>query len=269
MDFRKRQNISLDIVLFGFNGEQLYVLLSKRYLNLYNEEFPVINDWKLVGKHVLKSERLDATAKRIFRTLGCNHPPFFHQFRTFGNPKRINKHKDVLWSESKQDDPQTLTVGYYALTYIPDFETSGVNIHYAGVEVDGHADAIAIESIKNPEYVWFPIDKLPPEKDFAFDHEFIIKEAYQYIKEKFTVAPYVYHLLPAKFTLNSLLTAYECVFGTKIDNRNFRKKIISKVYIARLDEKVSLPNSKKPANLYMFSQDIYDRMLTDKPRNIL
>jgi len=65
--------------------------------------------------------------------------------------------------------------------------------------------------------------------------------------------------LEDKFTLNELQFAYESVLDIEIDNRNFRKKAISKTYIVPLDEKRVGPESKKPANLYMFSKDIYEK----------
>jgi len=242
MDFRKSQNISVDIVVFGFDGTQINVLLSKRYLNLHNTQYPIIDDWKLTGQHIFKTERLDDEAHRILSTVGEKDPFFMHQFRAFGNPNRITKSKDLLWSKSQQSDPQTLSIGYYALTYCADY------------------------ILKDTSCQWFPIQNLP---ELAFDHAFIIQSAFQYLKEKINIAPIIYHLLQTKFTLNSLLDAYETIYQTRIDNRNFRKKIMRKPYIVRLTEKVRLPNAKKPANLYMFSQDIYDLIAAENPKIIL
>jgi len=73
--------------------------------------------------------------------------------------------------------------------------------------------------------------------------------------------PLIFELLPDKFTLNELQFAYESVYETEVDNRNFRKKAIGKTYIVALDEKRT-GNSKKPASLYMFSKDIYEKMGT-------
>ncbi len=242
MDFRKIKNISVDIVLFGFDGKDINVLLSKRYLNLHNPHYPIIDDWVLTGNHIFKSERLDTAAQRVMHDVSGHDAPFMRQFRTFGNPKRVTKNKDLLWSQSQQIDPRTLSVGYYALTHCSDFE------------------------IQDPNYQWFPINALP---ELGFDHQYIIEMAFKYVKEIINVSPIIYHLLPIKFTLNSLLSVYETIFDITIDNRNFRKKMISKPYIVQLDEKERQPNSKKPANLYMFSKDIYRHMITEKPRIII
>ena len=52
---------------------------------------------------------------------------------------------------------------------------------------------------------------------------------------------------------------YKSILNIEIDNRNFRRKLINKKYIIPLNEK-QLGVSKKPAQLYMFSKDIYEKM---------
>ena len=59
--------------------------------------------------------------------------------------------------------------------------------------------------------------------------------------------------------LSQMQKLYECVFGAKFDRRNFRKKVSQMKYVIPLDEKqVGVTN--KPARLYMFSKDIYEKM---------
>lgn len=241
MDFRKRTNISVDIVLFGFDGNTMNVLLNKRKLNLFAENTLIVDDWKLLGDMVFKSERLDNAADRIIKEVDIHNNIFFSQFRTFGNPKRINKEKDVLWSNSQQIDPQTISIAYYALTFCDNFTL-------------------------NNNFKWFPIDALP---ELAFDHEHIINEAYEFLKAQIKIIPIIYYLLPLKFTLNTLIQAYETIYNTTLDNRNFRKKITSKPFIVKLEEKQRMPNSKKPGNLYMFSKDVYNKIESERKKIIL
>jgi hypothetical protein len=54
MDFRKINNLSVDCVIFGLGQISLNVLLEKRSLNLFNENYPVIDDWILPGENVFK-----------------------------------------------------------------------------------------------------------------------------------------------------------------------------------------------------------------------
>ena len=71
--------------------------------------------------------------------------------------------------------------------------------------------------------------------------------------------PIIFELLPDKFTINEVQEVYQSILSIEIDNRNFRRKLINKKYIIPLDEK-QVGVSKKPAQLYMFSKDIYQKM---------
>ena len=108
----------------------------------------------------------------------------------------------------------------------------------------------------NYQAKWFPVKDLP---ELGFDHEKIILEAYEDLKVKCLSEPIIFKLLPDKFTINEVQDLYQSILGIEIDNRNFRRKLINKKYIIALDEK-QVGVSKKPAQLYMFSKDIYDKM---------
>jgi hypothetical protein len=51
---------------------------------------------------------------------------------------------------------------------------------------------------------------------------------------------------------------YEVILGTELDKRNFRKKIGRMKYLIQLDEKQK-GVAHKPARLYMFSRDVYEK----------
>lgn len=232
MDFRKIPNIAVDCVILRLDSGTVNILLTRRTLNMYNDRYPIIDDWVLTGNHINKSERLDEAASRIFKEFtGLDHS-YMQQFLTFGNPKRIKNEKDLLWIKSRGTDPRSISVAYYFLLQ------SDKNI------------------IENYNLKWFRIDKLP---ELGFDHKQIISRAYNNLKLKIMREPVIFNFLPDKFTLNELQLAYESVLNIKIDNRNFRKKATSKAYIVPLDEK-RVGESKKPAKLYMFSRDVYDRI---------
>lgn len=232
MDFRKISNVSVDCVTFGFDADGINILLSKRILKMYDEKYPVIDDWVLTGDHVLKSERLDKSAERIFKNLTNLEEVYKKQFRTFGNPERVKNDKDLLWLKSKGINPRVISVAYYFL--LPKEKV-----------------------ILNDENTkWFPIKKLPL---LGFDHKEIIASAKNDLQQSVMSEPVIFEFLPNKFTLNELQMAYESVLDIEIDNRNFRKKAISKTYIVQLDEK-RVGGSKKPANLYMFSKDVYQKV---------
>ena len=114
-------------------------------------------------------------------------------------------------------------------------------------------------TLEDENLKWFPIKKLP---QLGFDHKEIIIKAYHDLQQKVVVEPIIFELLPDKFTLNELQQAYEAVLDIEIDNRNFRKKAIGKTYIVSLDEK-KMGTSKKPANLYMFSKDVFNKTVNN------
>lgn len=231
MDFRKIPNISVDCVVFGFNTEGIHILLSRRTLHMHEEKYPVVDDWVITGNHVFKSEQLDESAVRIFKGLTGLEDVHNKQFRAFGNPERIKSSKDLLWVKSRDVNRRTMSVAYYFLLPVEKVRLNDSNVK------------------------WFSLKQLP---QLGFDHAEIIAAAYSELQKNVMSEPIIFEFLPDKFTLNELQLAYESVLDIEIDNRNFRKKAISKTYIVQLDEK-KVGGSKKPANLYMFSKDIYEK----------
>ena len=101
MDFRKISNVSLECVVFGMDDFGLNILLCRRNLNMFDEKYPIIDDWILTGQQVLKSETLDQSAERIFNDFTGLKGIFKRQFRTLGNPTRIKNSKDLTWMRSR------------------------------------------------------------------------------------------------------------------------------------------------------------------------
>ncbi|WP_298782334.1 NUDIX domain-containing protein [uncultured Polaribacter sp.] len=236
MTLEKIPNISVDCVVFGFDviSKSLNVLLINRRLNKPNKENIIIDDYVLTGYHIYKNETLDDAASRVLNELTGLHNLYKKQFKVFGNPNRLMNKKDIIWAESENFNLRTVTVAYYFL-----LPTHEVNLE------------------ENPYNAnWFPINNLP---ELGFDHEKIINEAYEDLKFKSLHEPITFELLPDKFTIKDLQDLYESILGIQIDNRNFRRKLIKKKYIIALDEKQT-GVSKKPAQLYMFSRDVYKKV---------
>ena len=230
------QNISVDCVVFGFNPEEksLSLLLIERKLEALELYDININDHKLTGFHVLKSETLDEAASRVMKDLTGLDNIFKKQFKIFGDPDRINKPHDVLWMKSQNLDPRSLTVAYSFL------------IPVSAVNLEGKQF--------NPK--WFNINDIPP---LAFDHKQITDEAYADLKKKALHDPMIFELLPEKFTLNELQDLYETVLGLELDSRNFRRKVLTKKYIVKLTEK-RVGQTKKPSQLFTFNLEIFEKL---------
>ena len=229
-------NVSVDCVVFGYDAKtkSLNVLLIQRQLKDKETNELLVDDYVLTGYHVYENEKLDETATRILKELTGLDNLYKKQFKSFGNPNRLMNEKDIIWAKSENFNLRTITIAYYFL-----LQTYEVNL-------------------KDNKYnaQWFPIKNLP---ELGFDHLEIINQAYEDLKSKATYKPIVFELLPDKFTINELQDLYQSILEIEIDNRNFRRKLINKKYIIPLDEKqVGVTN--KPARLYMFSKDIYEKM---------
>ena len=234
MEPEKILNISVDCVVFGYDitTKSLNVLVIKRFLEA--EGKVLVDDYVLTGYHVYKQETLDQTATRVLKELTGLTGQYKKQFKAFGNPDRLTNEKDLIWIKNEEFNLRTITIAYYFL-----LKTEDVDVN------------------KNKyQAKWFPVDNLP---ELGFDHKKIIEEAYEDLKIKCLSEPIIFKLLTDKFTINEAQDLYQSILGIEIDNRNFRRKLINKKYIIALDEK-QVGVSKKPAQLYMFSLDLYEKM---------
>lgn len=180
---------------------------------------PFVGAWALPGGLVNPEESLDAAANRILSNkAGINHL-YLEQLYTFGDIDR---------------DPfgRVVSVAYFAL--IPGNSVSPKTTgEYA-------------------EITWFPVSNLPR---LAYDHKQIIETAYARLKSKLSYTNIIYGLLPNEFTLSEMQEIYEVILGSKLDKRNFRKKILSLNLIKKLNKK-RLEGANRPANLYCFVQKV-------------
>ena len=71
--------------------------------------------------------------------------------------------------------------------------------------------------------------------------------------------PVGFRLLPDKFTLTELQTLYEVILNTKLDTRNFRKKINNMSLLVDTNEKQK-GVAHRAAKLYSFDVEIYNRL---------
>lgn len=236
MEPKEILNISVDCVVFGYdiNTKLLNVLLIKRFLESKDTNEILVDDYVLTGFHVYENETLDESASRVLKELTGLTNIYQKQFKAFGSPDRLLNEKDLIWIKNRKFSSRTITIAYYFL-----LKTDSVDI-------------------KNNKYQakWFPVEELP---ELGFDHKEIILEAHEDLKTKCLSEPIIFELLPDKFTINDVQDLYISILGIEIDNRNFRRKLINKKYIIPLDEK-QVGVSKKPAQLYMFSKDVYKKM---------
>jgi 8-oxo-dGTP diphosphatase len=189
---------------------------------------PFRSHWALPGGFVDDEDKSleDAALRELFEETNVNDV-YMEQLYTFGNKGRDPRGRIV-------------SVAYLAL------------IKKETLELRASSDASGV--------AWWPVNELP---NLAFDHKDIITYAHKRLKYKLEYSPAAFDLLPEKFTLRDLQIVYEAVLGRSVDNRNFRKKFLTKGVLQELDE-TSQESSFRPARLYTFSKSEFE-LLPDKP----
>ena len=230
---RLNPHISVDCVIFGFDQENLKVLLLKRrYRNGFDDVYGA--DLKLPGDFITDEEDLDSAASRILRELTGLDRIYLRQFHVFGSPDRISKKRDLLWLRETTGLPveRVVTVAYYSLIKIDESRRELAEKNNAG---------------------WFPVSDIG---ELAFDHEKILREGLHQLRMKLRHEPIGIQLLPRKFTIRQLQKLYEVILGKEFDNRNFRKKVLKADYLIALEEKEK-GVAHKPARLFRFDPKLY------------
>lgn len=207
-------HVSVDCVVFGFDGEILKVLLIERSIKERNELY---NDKKLPGSIILNDENLDEAASRVLNELTGLKNIYLSQFKSFGNPDRTNNPRDILWLEKTTHLKigRIVTVAYVALIKI---------------------DRKIVFNAENTSANWYDVNEIAT-MQLALDHNQIIETGLQHIRHRLDVEPHLlFELLPKKFTISQLRILYDVVHQTRSDVRNFQKKVAQMPYLVMLDE---------------------------------
>lgn len=238
MDANLIPNVSVDCVVFGFDLNTLNVLLVERIMEYEHESY---TDLKLPGDLVRWDEDIDSAAGRILLDLSGLKNIYLKQFHSFGAVNRLRGEKrDLEWLRSiDHPEERVITVAYFSLLDLSDNASN--------------------QYILQSDARWIPINTLPR---LAFDHSDIVMKALENLRSEIKQKPLAFELLPSKFTLSQLQKLYEVVIGTVYDKRNFRKKMNQVNYVVPINEKQTNV-SHKPARLYMFSRDIYEKTRKD------
>ncbi len=197
MTSNRISNLSIDCVIFGFEGDQLKVLLIERNTD------PQKGMMALPGGFVHMDEELDDASDRILKESTGVSEIYMEQVKTFGSVGRYPLRR-------------VITIAYYALIKLDDYN----------LETQPDSDAKRAE--------WFPVDEIP---ELPFDHREIFDTGFKKLKIKVRHEPVGFNLLPEKFSITELQRLYEATLETKFDKRNFRKKLAKMNLLIDLEEK--------------------------------
>lgn len=227
--------ITIECVIFGYENQQLKVLIPKLD---FNGDF-----WALPSGFVHQQDDIDEAARKIleFRT-GIKNL-YLEQFRVFGKVARdhasfldklieLNPDRLVVGEASKADyewfTKRFISIGYYALVDIGKVQPQLSSIDQA------------IE--------WHPVQELPT---MILDHEEIVEVALKTLRRDLDEKLNAFNLLPDTFTMKEVQDVYEAISGGDFWRTNFQKKILGLDVLERLEKKFTGAANKAPY-LYRF-----------------
>ena len=215
-----RPALTVDCVVFGYDAKTQQLNI----LLIQRKNEPFQNHWALPGGFVEIDETLETAATRELKEETGAMNIFLEQLYTFGSPQR---------------DPRgrVISVAYYALISPNSIQTKAAD------------DAKAV--------AWFDTKNLPP---LAFDHQKILEVGLERLKAKLCYQPIGFELLPSKFPFSALQKLYENILDTKIEKRNFRKKMLKMGILNELDE-YQADVSHRAGRLYAFDETKYKALL--------
>ncbi len=183
---------------------------------------PAKGQWSLFGGFLKEGESLDHAANRILQELTGLEKVYMEQLQTYGE---INR------------DPagRVISVAFYAL--IPAHKYSAAYSKRYGA-------------------TWVSFADLPA---LIMDHQEMVEKGLKRLRRRASTQPIGFELLPREFTMPQLQALYEAIYQSKLDKRNFRKKILSLDVLVKLDRK-DMRNSRKGAYLYRFDRKKYRKL---------
>lgn len=218
--------LSVDCAVFGFNNEQLHVLLVRR-----GGTADETNMLKLPGSLIYEQEDVDDAASRVlFELTGIKKVPL-KQFRCFASPDRASRPDDQKWLDQayQPNINRLITVAYIALCKIDH----------------------KLHNISKYSSEWCPLSNVP---QLPFDHNQILQESLSEIQKWVELDnSIIFNLLPHKFTISQLHRLYESIYAKKIDIRNFHKKVAAMPQLVALDEK-EIGVAHRAARYYKFDK---------------
>lgn len=127
-------------------------------------------------------------------------------------------------------------------------------IGYIGV-IDSYKVNILKKTIKTTDSDWVALNRVG---NLAYDHNEILNNAKDKLKNLICNSNILSSLYPKGFTIPEIQMAYESILDKKYDRRNFRKKLINSGLIIDTG-KTKKFEGNKPAKVYKFKNKIKNK----------
>lgn len=103
---------------------------------------------------------------------------------------------------------------------------------------------------KRQDARWMHVSKV---KNLAYDHDQILMDSVNYLREVINHSPVAAYLLPKVFTLTQIQNFYQNILKSELDPRNFRKRILD-LDILEEAGKIAEGAAHRPAMGYTFKR---------------
>jgi 8-oxo-dGTP diphosphatase len=203
--------VTVDLVVLTLTADELCALVVRRGVE------PYLGEWALPGGFVREDEDLSDAARRELGEETGLAPGTVHieQLAGYGAPDR---------------DPRmrVVTVAYLALA--PDLPTPRAGTDAA-------------------EARWAPVRSLAAER-LAFDHDRILADGLERARAKLEYTPLATAFCAPEFTVAELRRVYELVWETRLDPRNFHRKVTGADGLLAPTGRTTTRDGGRPAQLY-------------------
>lgn len=221
--------------LFYKDQEKLYVSVDCIILGFREDRLwvlvtkrrfePLVGKDSLMAGFIRSDENLSETVDRVVREFTGIDNVFMEQVGAYGDLGRDTGERVV-------------SIAYYALIDINSFDEELCKVYNAR---------------------WEEVNNLG---ELIFDHNKMVKDALDILRQKAAIHPVGFNLLPEKFTLPQLQTLYEAIYQRPLDKRNFRKKILEMEILEKQEDK-DKSSSKRGAFYYKFNKKRYDQLINE------
>lgn len=220
-------HISVDSVVFGFNEDELKVLIVRMNIG---------KQWLLPGGYVRKQEDIHDAAQRVLKERTGVEKVYLQEFGVFGSINRsegyFGQYDDDLWNKQR-----FISIGFYAL----------VDYRKVDLQIDQLSDSCE----------WHSIGAMP---ELAMDHQKIYDTALTVLQQQLSYKPIGLNLLPERFTISDLQKLYEAILGKPLNRGNFYRRIMRFGILVK-HEDLRTGGAHKAPNLYSFDPVKYEESL--------
>lgn len=212
--------VTVDSVIFGFDEDDLKVLLIKR------GRAPYVDHWALPGHFVRENETVNGAAERVLEELTGLKDVFQEEVGTFG---AVDRHPDG----------RVITIAYFSLIKISNYQVAPFSF----------AKQVQWHSVKNLSKLAFDHNEIIRAGFEKLKLMVKIRPiGFELLPRKFTLTQ-----------LQQLYECILETDDEGLDKRNFRKKILSMNLLIELNESQE-GVAHRPARLYRFDRNAYEAL---------